>query len=445
MTKRTSLALYNLLLPFGLVLMAPGALLKMRRRGGRWRDFGGRLGFPDRERIASIERLPRDGPRFWFHAVSVGEVNVAVKIIRRLLQSQPGCGIVLTSTTPTGRELAREFASKQPARIAAVYSPVDLPCTARRVLDEFRPGHLVLVEAEVWPNVVHQAKARGIPVSLVNARLSERSERRFLAIRPWVKPVFEMLDQALVQDEADIDRLCGIGVPRERVHLSGSVKFDPAGAVVSESRLAALRELLKKTGWSEGDLVIVTASTHPGEEIEIAKIHQRLRASVPGLRLLLVPRHVERTAEIREQLRGIGIEPALRSELESQPLAADTVLVNTTGELPAWQHLASLVVVGKSFLAEGGQNPAEALMAGVPVVFGPHMENFVELTQLLLSRNGAVQVSNLAELEQAAARLLADSSRRQAIARAGRDALTAHEGATARTVGRLLALRAGRG
>lgn len=440
MTKRTSLALYNLLLPFGLVLMAPGALLKMRRRGGKWRDFGGRLGFPDRERIAEMELLPREGGRFWFHAVSVGEVNVAVKIISRLLESRPGCGIVLTATTPTGRELAREFASKRPGQVAAAYSPVDLPWVARRVLDEFRPDHLVLVEAEVWPNIVNAAKARGIPVSLVNARLSERSERRFQRVRSWIRPVFEMLDQALAQDAADIGRLSGIGVPGERIHLTGSVKFDPTGSAVGEAKLAALRAILKNAGWMEGQPVIIAASTHSGEELEIAKIHQRLKPDFGGLRLLLVPRHVERAAAIREQLRGIGIEPAIRSELDRREQSADTLLIDTTGELKAWQHLASLAVIGKSFLAEGGQNPAEAIMAGVPVVFGPHMENFEPLAARLLAGGGAVQAADWSRLETAARDLLANPGRRAEIARAGREVLAIHEGATARTVERLLSL-----
>lgn len=440
MSKTLSLALYNLALPLALLAMAPAALVKMRRRGGRWGDFRERLGFLPGTKLAAIAALPHGGRRFWVHAVSVGEVNVARKIISHLITADESCGVVLTTTTPTGHQIAQEFAQRLPGRVVAAYSPLDVPCVARRIFRVLRPSHLVLVEAEVWPNLVSTAGRLGVPVSLINARLSQRSESRFRFLRGLVRPVFSLLDQVLVQEPEDIPRWIGLGVPPERVSLSGSVKFDPEGAVVTDKRLDLFRRILKNAGWTDRAPTVIAASTHPGEEVRIAEVCERLRTTIPDLMLLIVPRHVERTPQIVHELRSIGVNPALRSELEASPALTNTVIVNTTGELRAWQCLASLVIIGKSFLATGGQNPAEALMARKPVVFGPHMENFAALTALLLREKGAVRVRGFAELQDVVSDLLKDSARAGAIAEAGYRALSKHKGATTRTVEKLLAL-----
>jgi 3-deoxy-D-manno-octulosonic-acid transferase len=440
MSQALSLIIYNLCLPFGLLAMAPGALVKMRRRGGKWGDFSQRLGRYDEALMTALKSLPRAGGRFWIHAVSVGEVEIAKKLASRLLAAHADCGIVLTTTTPTGRELTRKFAENHASRVIAVYSPIDLPFVVARVVRAFDPTHLVLVEAEVWPNLVSACSRAGIPISLVNARLSSRSEGRYRAFGFLVRPVFAMLDQVLVQETDDVSRWAALGVERSRIAHTGSVKFDPDGVTTSDSRLAAFRALLQKAGWSESAPVLLAASTHPGEELEIAKVFQQLQPVIPDLKLLIVPRHVERTPEVVDQLRSIGLQPALRTDLETTSVGSAVVIVNTTGELRAWQHLASVVIIGKSFLAKGGQNPAEALMASKPVVFGPHMENFAALATHLRRHDGAVAVAGFAELQSVCARLLQERSYAQRIALSGNSALTEHEGATQRTVDRLLAL-----
>lgn len=440
MSKTLSLALYNLALPFALLAMAPAALVKMRRRGGRWRDFNERLGFLPAAKLAAIAALPQGGRRFWVHAVSVGEVNVARKIIAHLITADESCGVVLTTTTPTGHQIAQELAQRHPGRVVAAYSPLDVPFVARRIFRAIRPTQLVLVEAEVWPNIVHTAAKLGVPVSLINARLSHRSESRFRVLGGIVRPVFALLDQVLVQEPEDIPRWVGLGVPLDRVFLTGSVKFDPEGAVVADKRLEQFRSILRNAGWTDRTPTVVAASTHPGEELRIAEVCERLRTILPDLMLLIVPRHVERTPQIVQELRSIGVSPALRTELEVSPAPTNTVIVNTTGELRAWQCLASVVIIGKSFLATGGQNPAEALMARKPVIFGPHMENFAALTALLLREKGALSVSDFAELQAVVSDLLKDSTRAERIAESGYQALTKHKGATARTITKLLAL-----
>jgi 3-deoxy-D-manno-octulosonic-acid transferase len=437
-SKALSLTLYNLALPLGLVCLLPGAIVKMRRRNGRWRDLAQRIGCFDKATQNAINALPQR-ERLWVHAVSVGEVNVAKKLIAKLLKTQPDLGIVLSTTTPTGHALAAELAAQHSGKVVAIYSPVDLPGIGRLLFERLQPTQLVLVEAEVWPNLTAAAERLGIPVSLVNARLSPRSERRYRKFRWLVEPVFRMLKQVLVQEEDDIARWEGLGVDLDRIHLTGSIKYDPEGATVPVAKIDELRDVLTRTGIAPSQPVILAASTHAGEEIELARVFQHLREKIRDLALLIVPRHVERRAEITAALNTIGLTPALRSDSLSRVDSNSPVfLIDTTGELAAWQHLATLVVVGKSFLAEGGQNPAEAALAQKPVLFGPHMENFTPLVDLLLKKKGAQQVADFSELESACLMLLQDQAKAAQMGQSGKKALQTHEGATQRSVERLL-------
>jgi len=437
-SKALSLTLYNLVLPIGLMFMLPGAIIKMRRRNGRWRDLAQRIGCFDEATRKAINALPQR-ERLWVHAVSVGEVNVAKKLITHLLKTQPDLGIVLSTTTPTGHAIAAELATQHTGRLVAIFSPVDLPGVGRLMLERIQPTQLILVEAEVWPNLTSSAERLGIPVSLVNARLSPRSERRYRKFRPLIEPVFRMLKQVLVQEEGDIARWEGLGVERERIHLTGSIKYDPEGAVVPAAKIDELRTVLTQTGISPQQPTLLAASTHAGEELEFARVFQHLREKIRDLALLIVPRHVERRAEITTALNTIGLAPALRSDPASRVDAnAPVFVIDTTGELAAWQHLATLVIVGKSFLAEGGQNPAEAALAQKPVLFGPHMENFTPLVELLLKKGGAQQVADFTELEATCLTLLQDTEKAARMGQSGHTALQVHEGATVRTAFHLL-------
>ncbi|WP_461785115.1 3-deoxy-D-manno-octulosonic acid transferase [Prosthecobacter sp.] len=437
-SKALSLTLYNLALPLGLVCMLPGAIVKMRRRNGRWRDLAQRIGCFDQATQRAINTLPQR-ERFWVHAVSVGEVGVAKKLITRLLKNHADLGIVLSTTTPTGHALAAELATQHSGKVVAIFSPVDLPGVGRLMLKRIQPTQLVLVEAEVWPNLTSAAEHLGIPVSLVNARLSPRSERRYRKFRRFVGPIFGMLKQILVQEEDDIARWESFGVERDRIHLTGSIKYDPQGATVPAAKINELHNVLTQTGIASTQPILLAASTHAGEEIEFARVFQRLREKIRDLALLIVPRHVERRAEITAALKTIGLAPALRSVFGSHVDSnAPVFVIDTTGELAAWQHLATLVVVGKSFLAEGGQNPAEAALAQKPVLFGPHMENFTPLVELLLKKGGAQQVADFDALTSACLALLQDKTKAARMAQAGHQALKAHEGATQRSAARLL-------
>ncbi|MEZ5301040.1 MAG: glycosyltransferase N-terminal domain-containing protein [Verrucomicrobiales bacterium] len=425
------LALYNLLLPIGILASLPGFVIKMLRRGGYARGFATRFALYGSD-------LPR-ACDLWVHAVSVGEMNVALKLIAALRAIDPACTIALSTTTSTGMALARERA---PSGVYPIYNPLDFPPVALAALRRLRPRQLILVEAEVWPNLAALARWRGIPVSLVNARLSPRSERRYAKFRALTAPIFGLLSRAFVQEADDVARFAALGIDPRFITVAGSVKYDLEGADHSPEQEAAFRELIRRLWGEAPGPLLLAASTHAGEEAWIAGALPALRESVPGLKFLAAPRHFERAHLAMGELRAAGCTPALRSAAgqgDAAPEGCDTLVIDSTGELRAWQALADAVVVGKSFLSHGGQNPAEAAALGKPVLFGPHMENFAPLVADLLKAGGAIQTP--ADPEALAAALRRVFTRAGDAAELGARAkatLEKHRGATRRTAEALL-------
>ena|SRR3989440_1813686 len=417
--------IYNLFWPIGLLFFLPSYLVKMIRRGGYGEKFGQRLGIYDCEVCV---RLSKQKPT-WLHAVSVGEVNVALKLANSLRALEPALHCVLTTTTTTGFALANKNA---PAWIEVIYTPLDYWPIMRRAFAVIRPTRIVLVEAEVWPNLVALAHERRIPTILVNARLSPRSERRFRRFRFFVAPTFRLLDLVCAQEPDDVDRWVAIGVERDRIRAVGSIKYDPNG----RDHRAEAQENTRTTSVSDADRqrpVLFGGSTHRGEEEILARVFLRLRQQFSSLRLFIAPRHVERLREIRAQLAALPLRVALASEVAiDRESDADCILLDTTGELQRWYGIATIVFVGKSLTAQGGQNPVEPIMAGKPVVFGPHMENFATLAKALVLKKGAIQVRDADSLEMTIAGLLRDGDARERLLENALDVLSKHYGATAR-------------
>lgn len=429
--------LYNLLLPLILLLGLPSFLAKGLRRGGLARNFRQRLGsFPS----STLVRFAGTRP-VWIHAVSVGEVFLALKLVEALRAAAPGLRIVLSTTTTTGFRVASE---RESDILTVIHNPVDLPWTVSRVLGLVDPCALVLVESEIWPNLVGLAKRRGIPVLLANARLSPRSERRYRRVRALVAPVFSLLDGATVPFDEDVPRWFAIGLPADRIMVTGSVKFDHSGpAAVSESLLGELTAWLDATGMPPQRRILLGGSTHEGEEGLLARVAREVRPTFPDLELVLVPRHAERGPEIAEQLRRDGFHPVLRSGATTadgtiDPAAMRVWISDTTGELRAWFHLAELVVMGKSFHGSGGQNPVEPILAGRPVVVGPHMENFSEVVSELRSLGGLRQLEGEGELGPALAELLRDPHVGRGMVRVGATAMARHAGSAERNAAWIL-------
>jgi len=450
MPKPLVYLLYNALLPLALLAGFPSFILKGVRRGGLARNFRQRLG---RFHADTLERFAGRRP-VWIHAVSVGEVFVALKIVEAIHARHPGQAVVLSTTTTTGYAVASE---RNSAQLTVIHNPVDLPWITARVLRLLDPAALVLVEAEVWPNLVAQAKRRGVPVCLVNARLSPRSAARYRRFRPFVAPIFSQLDLVTVPFEADLARWTAIGVPKERIFVHGSVKFDQAtGEQGFQEKVAELRAWLAREGLPEGSRIVLAGSTHDGEEALVARTLAALEPDFPGLALVAVPRHAERGAALAVELRALGFDPVLRSARptvldEEEAAAAPTEptapggqgarvwISDTTGELRAWFQLAELVVIGKSFHGGGGQNPVEPVLAHKPVVVGPRMENFADVVSDLLAARGIRQVPGDKALAETLREFLADPEAGLAMAARGSAAMARHEGAAARSATAVLA------
>jgi len=415
--------IYNLLWPLGLLLFLPGYLVKMFRRGGYREKFGQRLGFyDDNVRLRLARRRST-----WLHAVSVGEVGVALKLAAQLRALEPDLYCVLTTTTTT----AFSFANKNaPDWIEVMYNPLDFWPIMRRAFAVIRPARIVLIEAEIWPNLVAEAHARGISIALANARLSPRSEKRFHRFRSFVAPTFRLLDLVCAQEPEDIDRWVALGIDRRRVHYVGSIKFDPDNLYL-DSKFTD--QALGNLNISRERPMILGGSTHAGEEEILAKIFIDLRKELPNLFLIIAPRHAERAREVRRTLERLGLEVAMRSQSSTVDGPLDCLLIDSTGELRHWYAAPTIVFIGKSLTAHGGQNPVEALAAGKPIVFGSHMENFAALAQSLVEARGAIRARSAGDLQQAIVDLLRDSKLRATLVTNARKVLQRHSGATART------------
>jgi 3-deoxy-D-manno-octulosonic-acid transferase len=407
----------------------------MLRRGGYREKFSQRLGrfsADDRERLAS-------GDWTWVHSISVGETLLSLKLARKIRELDGSRRIVLSVTTSTG------FAVAQPAAcewLEVIYNPLDLRSIVRRALDLVRPRQIIFVEA-IWPNLLAEANRRGIPTGFV-PRLSLRSERRFQKFAGFVTPIFRLLDRLAVAEPTDVARWHSLGVPANRIAVTGNSKFDHASGPAQ--RVEEFRHLLRRCGVPDHSPILLGGSTFPGEEKILAEVWRDLRAEFPDLFLILVPRHVERTDEVLRDLAQFSLRITLRTSLSSgrEPtsIAAaphpDILLVNTTGELRDWYHLATVVFIGKSLTSTGGQNPVEPVMAGKPVIFGPYMENFEPIVSQWLAADAAIRVADATGLRTEIARLLLDPDRCKSLTARARAFASPHEGATDRTVNFLL-------
>lgn len=426
---------YNLLFPVAFGAMLPGIVRRLLRRGNHRPGFGQRFGFyaPEVRR-----RLAEGAPRPWIQAVSVGEMFVALKLIAALRDQCPGVRLVLSATTTTGLQLARERAGPE---VEVVYTPIDSWGSIRRAYDVLRPSHLVIVDGGLWPNALWEARRRGVPTALASARLSPRSERRFRRFGRLTRPVFGLLDLVCVPETGEIERWVGLGVEAGRIVLTGNVKFDdpapsakasPAKAPQRSSPAACLAAL----GVTADRPVLLAASTHAGEERLVAEAFQEVRRRHPGFFLVVAPRHAERAPEVGRELAALGLRVAWRSA--PAPGVFDALLLDTTGELREWPAVASAVFIGKSITATGGQNPAEAAAAGRPALFGPHMENFQPLAAELVKAGAAIPVSTAQNLAARLEFLLGNPAVALAAGEAGRRTLAIHRGAARRTAEELV-------
>ncbi len=372
----------------------------------------------------------------WVHAVSVGEVLAARLLVSDLRRQYPGLRVLLSTTTRTGQELARS----QVTDVDGVfYFPFDWTFTVRRTLDIVKPRLFVMVETEIWPNLLRECRLRGIRTMLVNGRISYRSFPRYLLVKPMFRRVLRDIDRFCVQGEDMARRLVQLGADRDRITVTGSLKFDslePAPAiprggerVLRFFRLAPHRQ------------VLVAGSTLKGEEEAVIGAFNRLRARGGNPLLVLAARRPERFDDVERLCRQEGLATIRRSNLpiDAEP-REDAVVLDTIGELAELYQIATVVFVGGSLVAAGGHNVLEPAFYGKPIVFGPHMENFAEIAATFLANDAAIQVQSPHELDEAITSLMGDPVRRARLGAAARALIDANRGAKEKTMAVVTAL-----
>jgi 3-deoxy-D-manno-octulosonic-acid transferase len=413
------------------LITGPFFLWRLWRRGKLLPQFGQRFGIYSHE---LRERL-KPGADLWIHAVSVGEVTLARVLLREMRELRPGLRAVVTTTTATGFNVAKT--QLEDAQTTVLYNPIDFLWAVVKAFNLIRPRRLILIESEIWPNYLWCAQRRRIPVYLVNARLSRRSEERYRRLRRLVRPVLQEIALVFAQDATDVVRLGRVGFAPESIFDLGSMKYDVAELGVSDDTdISAWWNLV---GWNGSTLVLLGASTHPGEEEVLVRVYLRLRERWPALRLVLAPRHAERGGAIRDLCDRMGLRTVTRAQLAAAtaPLAnghsPEVLVVNSTGELRALYKRASLAFVGKSLRGQGGQNFIEAAPYGTPIVVGPNTQNFEVITREFLRRDAIIQVTDEFELEKTLEKLFASDSIRRDLGGRGRETFQANLGAARRT------------
>jgi 3-deoxy-D-manno-octulosonic-acid transferase len=416
------LFLYNLALLAALALSAPWWLFRMATTH-KYRE--GLL-----ERLGLIRpKLSRERPVIWVHAVSVGEVLAVSRLVKTLDAALPEYMIVVSTTTRTGQALARErFGANR-----VFYCPLDLPWAVRAVLIALQPRLLVLAETEFWPNLLSGCQRRGIPVAVVNARISDRSWPRYRLLRRLWRPFLSRLSRVLAQSQTDAERLTAIGCLPQRVTVAGNLKFDVRAAWEVEATLQ-LKAL------APGLRFVVAGSTLDGEEVALLEAWPLLLQADPQLALVLAVRHPERFAAVAALLESAGLPWVRRSEWRSLPLdklkpliPGQIVLLDTIGELASVYSLASVAFVGGSLVPAGGHNPLEPAQFGVPIVMGPHYFNFRAITEDLLAHQ-AVRIAAKDELAAVLVDLLQNRSDAKAMGARAKQVFASQAGATDRCV-----------
>ncbi|WP_349607993.1 lipid IV(A) 3-deoxy-D-manno-octulosonic acid transferase [Cupriavidus sp. DF5525] len=409
----------------------PLALLRLAWRARKEPGYVQHVG----ERLGVYGNLPRKGPWLWVHAVSVGETRAAQPLIEALLGAYPHHRLLLTHMTPTGRQTGAQLFGKEP-RILQCYLPYDLPWLVGRFMRYFRPEAGVLMETEVWPNVVHGARKAGVPLYLVNARLSPRSFRRTARFGRAAASMYRDFAGVLAQTAGDAERFRALGVPA--VQITGNLKFDmqPAPAGV------ALGERLRKAFGARK--VLAAASTREGEEpllLDAFARWQALAGDVPRPALLLIPRHPQRFDEVAAMAARAGFSVERRSALDldkvQAPITADIVLGDSMGEMAMYFAASHLAFIGGSLMPLGGQNLIEACAVGTPVLIGPHTFNFAQATEDAIAAGACLRVGNADELVRTAAGVLAEPARLADMRAHAQTFAGLHRGATVRTLAAL--------
>ena len=422
---RAMMILYNVILLLAALVLFPWFALKAALTGKYRRSIGPKLGFTGESRLNGLA----GHPRIWVHAVSVGEVTAAAPIVAALRERYPQGCLVLSTTTETGRHMAERLVS---GASALCYYPLDFPFAVNKLLRLVRPDVFVPVETELWPNFLRACGRFGVKVVLVNGRISPRSFLRYRRTRFFWKPLLARVDQAGVISRTDRDRMAAMGMAPGKIHIQGNAKYEGLAATVSP-RLQ--QETASRLNFGEADKVWVAGSTHEGEEQIVLDVYRRLLAEEPGLKLILVPRHIERRDRVRHLIREAGFTDVITmSEINGGRHRRDEriVLIDVIGELFRAYSLAAAVYCGGSLVPKGGQNILEPAAWGKVVLYGPSMDDFLNEKALLEEAGAGIPVTGQEDLYGNLIDLLKDDEARSRRGDRGRDTVIANMGAAKR-------------
>jgi 3-deoxy-D-manno-octulosonic-acid transferase len=378
--------IYTLLFMAGIIAVSPYYLLQFRRYQPTLADRFGYL------------KLPQLRRSIWIHAVSVGEVKAVERLIEKLRVQYPSHPIVVSTTTTTGQQVARE-------RVDIIdhtfYFPLDLPMCVRRVLDRLQPEMVIIAETEIWPNFLRACRQRSVPVMMVNGRISDKSFARYRLIRGWLRRVLADYTMIGMQSEMDRRRIEEMGGDPNKVAVTGNLKYDVVGNERQLDPLLAKVLTLWRPVW-------IAASTMAGEDESILAAFTELRARHPDLKLIIAPRHPDRFSTVETLAKNLALRCTRRTALNGNPIAADVLVLDTIGELSAVFQFANVVFMGGTLAPTGGHNVLEPARHRKPIVFGPHMENFRDIARVFIEGRAAIQIAHSNELAGAIGRILSN-------------------------------------
>ena len=417
------LAIYNLIFLLATLISSPILLYLAIVRGHSLKE---RLGFHDKEALTSLG----DRPRVWFHAASVGEVKVLAAFLPHFKSEFPDHQILISTTTKTGRVQAKRLV---PDADFFTYLPIDLSWCVKKALRSLNPQALIIVETELWPNLLAVARKLNIKVFLINGRISAKSFPRYRKFRFFFASVLSGVDTFFMQTETDQERIVGIGAPPEKVKILGNTKFDYLSLkerLVDGHRRDGLSELLSR--WQ----ILVAGSTRRGEEQVVLDAFRTLKSNRKNTLLILAPRHLSRLKEVESLLKEGRWRFLRRRQLErvEGDNSLEVILLDTMGELLTFYSLAKVAFVGGSLVPVGGHDPLEPAAFAVPVLFGPHMENAADSRDLLLKSGGALEVKNSAELADSLVELLSDEDKRRGMGLSARRVIEENSGTCSKIV-----------
>ena len=418
--------IYRLLYLPGLLIGLPYYAYRMWRRGGYRTGFSNRFGL-----MRKLPRKCKNVKRIWIQAVSVGEL-LAIRPMLRELKRDSTIEIFLTTTTSTGLRVLKQNLLDLVAWHGVF--PLDFWPFSKMAWNRINPDLVILMEGELWPEHIHQARIRRVPSILVNARLSDRSFKRHFKFRKFARLYFQHLSEILASSDIDRNRLVKLNwLSKEKIHLTGNLKLDVR--IPDPPSIADRKAFFEELGMPQETVLFLGSSTWDSEESALVDIYKSLRDKFPEMRLLIVPRHAERKLQLQSMISEKDVAYHFRSDSRQAPANTEVYIADTTGELGALTNFADIVFVGKSMPPNtGGQTPVEAAAMGKPLLFGPEMSNFKQITRDLLNAGGAKTIQSQEELYQAVADLLGDSQKRQQMGTAAAAVIESSRGATNRVI-----------